>query len=252
MRSDGFNALPVEEPTHSVGCPIMRRITGDGVELAVLDQGEGPAVLLLHGFPDSAQLWRHQVPTLVDAGFRVVAPDLRGFGDSDKPADIEAYRVGKSVSDLTKVLDALEIEQANVVGHDWGAGVAWAFALMQPARDAPARGAQRRPPRALRPPHARPAREVLVHAALPVPGGRGDPAQGRLGAAARVDGDAPGARRGDRAAGEARRVDREPQLVPREHAPEPRAPGRPAAAQRHGRHAGPVERRRPLPGRGRA
>jgi len=112
----------------------MRRITGDGVELAVLDQGEGPAVLLLHGFPDSAELWRHQVPTLVDAGFRVVAPDLRGFGDSDKPADIEAYRVGKSVSDLTKVLDALEIEQANVVGHDWGAGVAWAFALMQPAR----------------------------------------------------------------------------------------------------------------------
>ena len=130
MRSDGFNALPVEEPTHSVGCPIMRRITGDGVELAVLDQGEGPAVLLLHGFPDSAELWRHQIPTLVDAGFRVVAPDLRGFGDSGKPADIEAYRVGKSVSDLTKVLDALEIEQANVVGHDWGAGVAWAFALM--------------------------------------------------------------------------------------------------------------------------
>jgi len=112
----------------------MRRITGDGVELAVLDQGEGPAVLLLHGFPDSAELWRHQIPTLVDAGFRVVAPDLRGFGDSDKPADIEAYRVGKSVSDLTKVLDALEIESTHVVGHDWGAGVAWAFALMAPQR----------------------------------------------------------------------------------------------------------------------
>ena len=134
MRSDGFNALPVEEPTHSVGCPIMRRITGDGVELAVLDQGEGPAVLLLHGFPDSARLWRHQIPTLVDAGFRVVAPDLRGFGDSDKPADIEAYRVGKSVGDLTSVLDALEIERAHVVGHDWGAGVAWAMALMAPDR----------------------------------------------------------------------------------------------------------------------
>ena len=112
----------------------MRRITGDGVELAVLDQGEGPAVLLLHGFPDSARLWRHQIPSLVQRGFRVVAPDLRGFGDSDKPAEIDSYRVGKSVSDLTKVLDALEIEQANVVGHDWGAGVAWAFALMQPAR----------------------------------------------------------------------------------------------------------------------
>jgi len=112
----------------------MRRITGDGVELAVLDEGEGPAVLLLHGFPDSAQLWRHQVPTLRDAGFRVVAPDLRGFGDSDKPAEVDAYRVGRSVGDLTKVLDELGIEQAHVVGHDWGAGVAWTFALMQPAR----------------------------------------------------------------------------------------------------------------------
>src|SRR4051794_29650242 len=134
MRSDGFNALPAQEPTHSVGCPIMRRITGDGVELAVLDEGEGPAVLLLHGFPDSARLWRHQIPTLVQRGFRVVAPDLRGFGDSDKPADIEAYRVGKSVGDLTKVLDALDIETAHVVGHDWGAGVAWAIALMAPER----------------------------------------------------------------------------------------------------------------------
>jgi pimeloyl-ACP methyl ester carboxylesterase len=112
----------------------MRRITGDGVELAVLDEGEGEAVLLLHGFPDSAALWRHQIATLKNAGFRVVAPDLRGFGDSDKPDDVDAYRVGRSVSDLTKVLDALEIEKTHVVGHDWGAGVAWAFALMAPQR----------------------------------------------------------------------------------------------------------------------
>jgi pimeloyl-ACP methyl ester carboxylesterase len=112
----------------------MRRITGDGVELAVLDEGEGPAVLLLHGFPDSARLWRHQIPPLVARGFRVVAPDLRGFGDSDKPADIEAYRVGKSVGDLTRMLDALNIETAHVVGHDWGAAVAWAMALMAPER----------------------------------------------------------------------------------------------------------------------
>jgi pimeloyl-ACP methyl ester carboxylesterase len=112
----------------------MRRITGDGVELAVLDEGEGTPVLLLHGFPDSSQVWRHQIPILKDAGFRVVAPDLRGFGESDKPRDVDAYRVGKSVSDLTKVLDALEIESTHVVGHDWGAGVAWAFALMAPQR----------------------------------------------------------------------------------------------------------------------
>jgi pimeloyl-ACP methyl ester carboxylesterase len=112
----------------------MRRITGDGIELAVLDEGEGPAVLLLHGFPDSARLWRHQIPTLRDAGFRVVAPDLRGFGDSDKPGEIESYRVGKSVADMTSVLDALGIEKAHVVGHDWGAGVAWATALTAPER----------------------------------------------------------------------------------------------------------------------
>ena len=112
----------------------MRRINGDGVELAVLDEGEGTPVLLLHGFPDSAQLWRHQVPTLTNAGFRVVAPDLRGFGESDKPADVDAYRIHHSVADMTAVLDALDIEKAHVVGHDWGAGVAWAMALMAPER----------------------------------------------------------------------------------------------------------------------
>jgi pimeloyl-ACP methyl ester carboxylesterase len=112
----------------------MRRIIGDGVELSVLDEGDGPAVLLLHGFPDSARLWRHQIPTLTDAGFRVVAPDLRGFGASGKPTEVSDYRIGRSVADMVAVLDALEIERAHVVGHDWGAGVAWAVALMAPQR----------------------------------------------------------------------------------------------------------------------
>jgi pimeloyl-ACP methyl ester carboxylesterase len=112
----------------------MRRINSDGVELSVLDEGEGPAVLLLHGFPDSARLWRHQLPTLTDAGFRVVAPDLRGFGASDKPADVSEYRIGRSVADMVAVLDALEIERAHVVGHDFGAGLAWALAQLAPDR----------------------------------------------------------------------------------------------------------------------
>jgi pimeloyl-ACP methyl ester carboxylesterase len=112
----------------------MRRMKGDNVELSVLDEGEGPAVLLIHGFPDSARLWRHQIATLTDAGFRVVAPDLRGYGDSDKPAEVDAYRVRHSVADMSAILDALGIEQAHVVGHDWGAAVAWAFALMAPER----------------------------------------------------------------------------------------------------------------------
>jgi pimeloyl-ACP methyl ester carboxylesterase len=112
----------------------MRRISGDGVELNVVEQGAGPAVLLLHGFPDSARLWRHQVPTLVDAGFRVVAPDLRGFGDSDKPQAIEAYGFAHLVADVLAVLDQLGVERAHVVGHDWGAAVAWALALLAPDR----------------------------------------------------------------------------------------------------------------------
>jgi pimeloyl-ACP methyl ester carboxylesterase len=112
----------------------MLRINADGVELAVLDEGTGDAVLLLHGFPDSGRLWRHQIPTLTDAGFRVVAPDLRGFGASEKPVDVSDYRIGRSVADMVAVLDALEIEKAHVVGHDWGAAVAWALALLAPQR----------------------------------------------------------------------------------------------------------------------
>lgn len=112
----------------------MRRIRGDGVELAVLDEGEGPVVLLLHGFPDSSHLWRHQIPVLVGAGMRAVAPDLRGFGESDKPEQVEEYAIARSVADMVAVLDALGIERAHVVGHDWGAGLAWALAAYVPAR----------------------------------------------------------------------------------------------------------------------
>jgi pimeloyl-ACP methyl ester carboxylesterase len=107
---------------------------GDGVTLAVLDEGEGMPVLLLHGFPDSSRVWRHQVPALVGAGFRVIAPDLRGYGESDRPEEVEAYAVRHSVADVVAMLDELEIERAHVVGHDWGAGVAWALAAFVPAR----------------------------------------------------------------------------------------------------------------------
>jgi pimeloyl-ACP methyl ester carboxylesterase len=106
----------------------MPRIQGDGVELAVVDEGSGPPVLLIHGFPDSSHLWRHQIRALVGAGFRAIAPDLRGYGNSDRPAEVEAYGVGKSVADMVAVLDALEVERAHVVAHDWGAAVGWALA----------------------------------------------------------------------------------------------------------------------------
>lgn len=110
------------------------RIQASGVELAVRVEGEGPAVLLLHGFPDSSHLWRHQISTLVDNGYRAVAPDLRGFGDSDRPPNVEDYSLMNVLSDLAMVLDALGIEKAHVVGHDWGAGTAWVFATFAPER----------------------------------------------------------------------------------------------------------------------
>lgn len=112
----------------------MRRIAGDGVELAVLDEGEGYPVLLLHGFPDSSRLWRHQVAALSAAGMRAIAPDLRGFGESDRPEAPEDYAIARSVADMVAVLDALAIDRAHVVGHDFGAVVAWVLAALVPDR----------------------------------------------------------------------------------------------------------------------
>jgi pimeloyl-ACP methyl ester carboxylesterase len=112
------------------------RIRGDGVELEVRDEGErgAPAVLLVHGFPDSSYLWRHQIEALTDAGLRAIAPDMRGFGASDRPAEVEAYRLSRAVADLVAILDGLEVEKARVVGHDWGAAVAWILAALHPDR----------------------------------------------------------------------------------------------------------------------
>jgi pimeloyl-ACP methyl ester carboxylesterase len=112
----------------------MRIETADGISLEVHDEGTGTPVVLLHGFPDSAHLWRKQIPALVEAGHRVIAPDLRGFGASDKPPDVEAYRITNSASDVIAILDALQIVRAHIVGHDWGAGLAWVVAGLYPDR----------------------------------------------------------------------------------------------------------------------
>jgi pimeloyl-ACP methyl ester carboxylesterase len=105
---------------------------GVGIEYEV--SGEGPPVVLLHGFPDSGRVWRHQVPALVQAGFEVIVPDLRGYGRSDKPTGVEAYRMDLLVGDVLSVMNAAGVERAHLVGHDWGAGVAWAVALMAAER----------------------------------------------------------------------------------------------------------------------
>lgn len=112
----------------------MRRIDVGGVTLHVEDSGQGRPVLLLHGWPDSARVWRHQVPALVAHGFRVVAPDLPGLGRSDLPGDPAAYRIRTVAGQLVALLDTLGIDRAAVVGHDFGAAVAWVLAMTAPDR----------------------------------------------------------------------------------------------------------------------
>jgi pimeloyl-ACP methyl ester carboxylesterase len=106
----------------------------NGITMEYFEEGEGPAVLLLHGFPEHPYSWRNQVPAVVDAGFRVIVPSQRGYGGTDAPADAQTYSVKNLVADLTGLLDALEIEQAVFFGHDWGSMPAWYSAIFAPER----------------------------------------------------------------------------------------------------------------------
>src|SRR5580700_5617974 len=105
----------------------MGQVDVDGVSIAYEVTGEGRPVILLHGFPDSGRLWRHQVPALAEAGFKVIVPDLRGYGRSDKPAEVEAYAMAALAGDVAAVLRDACAPRAHIVGHDWGAALAWAF-----------------------------------------------------------------------------------------------------------------------------
>ena len=104
------------------------RVDNDGVGIEYEVTGEGRPVVLLHGFPDSGRLWRHQVPALAEAGFKVIVPDLRGYGSSDKPGEVEAYSMHLLVADVLAVMSDAGTERCHVVGHDWGAAIAWVIA----------------------------------------------------------------------------------------------------------------------------
>src|SRR6202789_3954750 len=117
----------MSEPTH-------RTLDANGTRIHIAEQGSGPLVLLCHGFPESWYSWRHQLQALSQAGFHAVAPDMRGYGNTDGPADIERYTLLHLVGDMVGVLDALGEDSAVVAGHDWGAPVAWHAALMRPDR----------------------------------------------------------------------------------------------------------------------
>lgn len=112
----------------------MPEMRANGLRFFVEDQGAGAPVILLHGFPDTSAVWRYQIPALVEAGFRAIAPDLRGRGRSERPEQVEAYSLSTMVADVVGIMDALGVERAHVVGHDWGAAVAWLFASLRPQR----------------------------------------------------------------------------------------------------------------------
>lgn len=111
-----------------------RTIRTNGIDMHVVTEGEGPLVVCCHGFPELWYSWRHQIPVLAREGYRVVVPDQRGYGDTDRPEDVEAYDIVRLTDDLVGLLDALGTEQAVFAGHDWGAAVVWNLALLHPDR----------------------------------------------------------------------------------------------------------------------
>ena len=111
-----------------------RTVPVDGGRIHLVEQGAGPLVLLVHGFPESWYSWRHQLPALADAGYRAVAIDVRGYGRSSKPTAVDEYRLVRLVADNLGVLDALGSDTAVIVGHDWGSPIAWTSALLRPDR----------------------------------------------------------------------------------------------------------------------
>ncbi|HEY8324581.1 MAG TPA: alpha/beta hydrolase [Ktedonobacterales bacterium] len=112
----------------------MSFVTANGLRFFLRDEGAGDPVILLHGFPDTSAVWRGQIPALVGAGYRVIAPDLRGRGQTERPEGVAEYALSKSVADVAALMDALDLPRAHIVGHDWGAAVAWLCAAALPQR----------------------------------------------------------------------------------------------------------------------
>jgi pimeloyl-ACP methyl ester carboxylesterase len=106
----------------------------NGIRMHLAEAGKGPLVVLCHGFPESWYSWRHQLAALAEAGFRAVAPDMRGYGGTDQPETIDQYTLLHMIGDMVGLLDALGVNQAVIAGHDWGAPVAWHAALLRPDR----------------------------------------------------------------------------------------------------------------------
>ncbi|THD59376.1 MAG: alpha/beta hydrolase [Bradyrhizobium sp.] len=114
--------------------PEFATVQTNGIRLRVALAGKGPLVVLVHGWPESWYSWRHQIPALAEAGYRAAAPDVRGYGGSDKPAAIEAYAIKEMCADIAGLVEGLGERQAILVGHDWGAPIVWNTSLFFPQR----------------------------------------------------------------------------------------------------------------------
>ena len=134
MNNPGSEQIFVREQTMADRWDVtFKFISGHDIQLRVAVSGEGPLVILVHGFPESWYSWRHQIKPLVDAGYQVAIPDVRGYGGSDKPHDIAAYSIEALTADMAAIANELAPDELSViVGHDWGAPVAWNSALLYP------------------------------------------------------------------------------------------------------------------------
>jgi pimeloyl-ACP methyl ester carboxylesterase len=126
MTQDSYPAGP--------GFPPGRTVPVNGIDMYVTEAGDGPPVVLCHGFPELGYSWRHQLPALAGAGYRTIVPDQRGYGRTSQPEEIAAYDIGQLTGDMLALLDHLGEERAVFVGHDWGSIVVWNLALMAPER----------------------------------------------------------------------------------------------------------------------
>jgi pimeloyl-ACP methyl ester carboxylesterase len=114
--------------------PDLQIVEANGIRLRVALAGKGPLVVLVHGWPESWYSWRHQIAALAEAGYRVAAPDVRGYGGSDKPQAIEAYAIREMCADVAGLIEALGESRAILIGHDWGAPIVWNTALFHPKK----------------------------------------------------------------------------------------------------------------------
>ncbi len=127
----GETTLSNKSPVAGV---TFRFIQANGLNMRIAEAGQGPLILLAHGWPESWYSWRHQMTMLAEVGYHVVAPDMRGYGETDKPADVDDYDIVHLAADMVGVIDALGQETAIMVGHDWGSIVAWNTVLLHPSR----------------------------------------------------------------------------------------------------------------------